>query len=78
MTTLQSATTRATFQNGRPGDRVTIRVPNGIGRNGLEFKEASGRVVMAFAGHLTLNMGGKFGRPGVATDANFVRIKRAA
>lgn len=62
------------------GDRVTILIPNGIGRNGVEWKEATGKAVIC--NHLrdpsnltvALNMGGKYGIPGVATPENIVAI----
>jgi hypothetical protein len=58
----------------RPGDRVVIRVPNGIGRNGIEWKEATGRAVMPGPAGWALNMGGRYGTPGVATPDNIVRV----
>jgi len=62
----------------RPGDRVTILIPNGIGRNGREYKEATGRAVMRSShGGWVLNMGGRFGTPGIAGEDNLVRIKKA-
>jgi hypothetical protein len=59
----------------RHGDRVTILVPNGIGRNGQEWKEATGRAVMRGPHGWALNMGGRYGRPGVATEKNIVAVK---
>ncbi len=61
-------------QNLRKGDRVTIRVPNGIGRNGVEWKESTGKVVIPSGTHAALNMGGPHGTPGVATPQNIVRV----
>lgn len=61
----------------RPGDRVTIRVPAGIGRNGVEWKEMTGRAVIISPGHVALNMGGKHGTPGVATSDNLVRVTKS-
>ena len=61
----------------RPGDRVTILIPNGRGRNGIEWKEKTGRCVIAPGRHqstATLNMGGQHGTPGVADERNLVRI----
>lgn len=58
------------------GDRVTILVPNGLGRNGPEFKEKTGRAVMRGPAGWVLNMGGPHGTPGVATEENTVRVKR--
>ena len=60
----------------RAGDRVTIRVPNGIGRNGVEWKESTGRAVMHSSnGGWVLNMGGRHGRPWIATNENIVRVR---
>lgn len=57
------------------GDKVTILVPNGIGRNGQEWKEKTGRAVMhASHGGWVLNMGGKYGTPGVADEGNTVAV----
>jgi hypothetical protein len=54
----------------RPGDRVTI-----VDRFG---KTHSGRAVMpCVAGGWVLNMGGRYGTPGIATDANTVAVKKA-
>lgn len=61
----------------RPGDRVTILVPNGFGRNGQEWKEATGRAVIISPGYVALNMGGRFGTPGVATEENLVSVRKA-
>jgi len=61
----------------RPGDRVTILVPNGIGRNGREYKEKTGRAVMRGPAGWVLNMGGRYGTPGIAGEDNLVRIKAA-
>lgn len=66
----------------RPGDRVTIRVPAGLsprnGRTEQDYAERTGRVVLKFAGHAVLNMGGANGTPGVATEDNIVRVKHNA
>lgn len=69
--------TQPLYMAARVGDRVTILVPNGIGRNGQEWKEATGRVVMKFATHCVLNMGGRFGTPGIASEHNTVRVRAA-
>jgi hypothetical protein len=60
--------------NIRPGDRVTILVPNGMGRNGQEYREATGRAVICSGTHVALNLGGLHGTPGVATPKNIVRV----
>lgn len=59
----------------KAGDRVTILVPNGIGRFGVEWKQATGRAVMLGTCGWVLNMGGRYGTPGVATEANLVSVK---
>tara|TARA_B100000614_G_scaffold262489_2_gene296242 strand:- start:5421 stop:5681 length:261 start_codon:yes stop_codon:yes gene_type:complete len=67
-----------------PNDRVTINVPNGRGRNGIEYKEKTGRAVICNhkrdPNNLTvaLNMGGPHGTPGVATVENIVKAPAAA
>lgn len=58
----------------RAGDKVTILVPNGIGRNGVEWKEKTGRAVMRGPAGWVLNMGGRYGTPGVATEESIVRV----
>jgi len=63
----------------RAGDRVTMLVPNGIGRNGVEWKAVTGRAVMPSAhGGWVLNLGGRFGTPGVVDDSNFVKVVKRA
>ncbi len=56
------------------GSRVTILVPAGIGRNGQEWKPKTGRAVMRGPAGWVLNMGGKYGTPGVATPENIVKV----
>jgi hypothetical protein len=69
----------------KPGDRVTIRVPAGIGRNGVEYTERTGRAVMRVDKiegpmhtvlHWVLNMGRRYGTLGIATTKNLVRVDR--
>lgn len=53
----------------RPGDRVTI-----VDRFG---KKHTGRAVMrSGAGGWVLNMGGKYGQPGLADRSNIVQVAR--
>lgn len=60
------------------GDKVTILIPNGIGRDGVEYRPKTGRAVMHSAnGGWVLNMGGRHGTPGIATVENTVRIQKA-
>lgn len=68
----------ALVESIRPGDRVTILVPNGFGRNGQEWKEKTGVARICSGTHVALNMGGRYGTPGVATPTNIVRVRRAS
>jgi hypothetical protein len=52
----------------RPGDRVTIENP--------QKQERSGRAVMRGPAGWVLNMGGRYGTPGIATESNIVSISR--
>jgi hypothetical protein len=61
----------------RPGDTVTIKVPSGFGRNGQEYSEAKGRAVMGNAHSWALNMGGRYGKPGIADAESIVSIRKA-
>ncbi len=70
------ATNRHILGMIQAGDRVTILIPNGIGRHGVEWKEKTGRAVMRGPHGWVLNMGGPHGTPGVATEENLVRVKR--
>jgi len=69
-------TAEAVISLTRPGDRVTILIPNGIGRDGQEWKEATGKAVICSGTHVALNMGGQHGTPGVATPENVIRSGR--
>lgn len=60
----------------KTGDRVTILVPNGIGRDGQEWKEKSGRAVMRGPYGWVLNMGGRYGTPGIASERSIVRVTK--
>jgi len=64
------------FARIRHGDRVTILRPAGVGRNGQEWQEATGRAVMRSAtGGWVLNMGGPHGTPGLADESNTIAVK---
>ena len=53
----------------RPGDRVTI-----VDRFGVE---RTGRAVMPSShGGWVLNMGGRYGTPGLADDSNVTRVRK--
>ena len=60
----------------RPGDEVTILVYAGLGRNGPEYVPKSGKAVICGPDRIALNMGGKYGKPGVAMANNIVAINR--
>lgn len=51
------------------GDRVTI-----VNRFGQEH---TGRAVMRGPSGWVLNMGGKHGTPGIATESNIVKVRKA-
>lgn len=59
----------------RVGSRVTILIPAGIGRQGIEYKEKTGRAVLRGPHGWVLNMGGRYGTPAVASESNIVRVK---
>ncbi len=62
----------------RGGDRVTALFPNGIGRNGREYKERTGTAnpLLIFPGsHVVINLGGRYGTPGVVDVNNIVSVK---
>lgn len=73
-------TPEALIASIRPRDTVTVLQPAGIGRNGREWKEATGKAVIC--NHLrdpsnlivALDMGGKHGTPGLATVRNIVAV----
>jgi hypothetical protein len=59
------------------GDRVTILVPAGFGRDGQEYKQKSGKAVMrSSSGGWVLNMGGRYGTPAVADGRNIVKVTK--
>lgn len=62
----------------RPGDRVTVLVPSGMGRDGQEYRKQTGTARIISPGCVALNMGGRFGTPGVATADNLVSVRRAS
>ena len=61
--------TAGILQYIHPGDRVTITTPQG--------QEVTGKAVMRGPSGWVLNMGGKHGRPGIATEENVVGVKPA-
>lgn len=56
-------------------DKVTIMVPAGRGRDGVEYKPKTGRARIKSEHGWALNMGGAHGTPGVATERNIVKVK---
>ena len=66
-----------TFNGLRLGDRVKFLVPAGIGRHGQEWAEKTGKVALAFGGHVVVNGGGRFGTPYVVNERNFLSAKRS-
>jgi len=72
---VMEATQMTLVESIKHGDKVTILVPNGIGRNGQEWKAKTGRAVMRGPHGWVLNMGGPHGTPGIASESNTVRVK---
>jgi hypothetical protein len=82
---------RATFDspaniiaNIRPGDRVTARFPNGKSidwttrKTVQDYAERTGTAVMrSSVGGWVLNMGGRFGTPGLVDEHNVVSVRKA-
>lgn len=60
----------------RHGDKVTILVPAGIGREGQEYAQRTGTAVMRGPHGWVLNLGGRFGTPAVASESNIVRVRK--
>lgn len=60
----------------RHGDRVTILVPAGIGREGQEYSKRTGRAMMRGPHGWVLDLGGRYGRPGIATEENIVSVRK--
>jgi hypothetical protein len=71
-------TTSELLHSIKPGDKVTILVHAGIGRNGPESKPRTGRAVMFNRVHdsWVLNMGGRYGTPGIAQVCNLVSVRK--
>ena len=69
MTTLAAPPVTSLFASIRPGDRVSILSPHGT--------RQTGRCVMKFSSHAVLNLGGRFGTPGIATDLNVCDVSPA-
>ena len=65
------------YEDIKHGDRVTCLIPNGRGRNGVEYKEKVGHAVMhSSTGGWVLNGGGRHGTPVLVDDENFVKATR--
>lgn len=72
---------KPTLGRARPGDLVTGRFPNGKsirrGRVVQDYKNRSGRVVLAYPDRLVLNMGGRYGTPGLVFADTLISVRRA-
>lgn len=66
--------TSTNFEDIKPRSKVTFLIPNGIGRNGVEYKEKTGRVVMRGTYGWVVNGGGRHGTPYVVEEKNFVSV----
>lgn len=60
----------------KAGDRITILIPAGIGRDGVEYRRVTGRAVMRGPYGWVNNIGGPHGTPKIATDQNIVKITK--
>ena len=67
-----------TFQDLNAGDRVRFMRTNGIGRNGVEWVEATGTVIkyLTFANHVVVATAGGRGTPYVVDATNFKAVVR--
>jgi hypothetical protein len=68
------------FQSIRFGDRVTILIHAGISMHGPKVKPAIGRAVMFNPKYncWVLNMGGRYGTPGIASVNNLVSVRHSS
>lgn len=57
----------------KPRSKITFLVYAGWGRNGAEYKEKTGQVVMSGPHGWVVNGGGPHGTPYVVNEKNFVR-----
>ncbi len=55
------------FSTIKPGCRVTIVTP--------QYQQRTGRAVMRGPAGWVLNMGGKHGTPGIATESNVIMVR---
>jgi len=75
---------RALVKSIMRGDRVTALFPAGKGlKDGKvvqEWKARTGTVnpLLIFAEHVVINLGGRYGTPGVVTAENIVSVSRPA
>lgn len=60
----------------KPRCTVTFLIHGGIGRNGVEWKEKTGKVVMSGPAGWVVDGGGRYGTPYVVDEKNFVRLGR--
>lgn len=75
---------RALLASVRTGDKVTALFPAGqSSRRGKVVQEWVPRTgtangLLIFQDHVVINLGGRYGTPGVVDASNIVRVKRAA
>lgn len=74
----------ALVQAIRGGDKVTALFPNGLklvdGKAVPEYKAKTGKAngLLIFKEHVVINLGGRFGTPGVVDASNIVKVTRSA
>lgn len=71
---------RALVKAIEAGDKVTALFPNGIGRDGPEWKERTGvaNALLIFPEHVVIDLGGRHGTAGVVDARNIVSVRRKA
>ena len=63
---------RKSFDQIKPRSLVTFLIPNGIGKDGVEYKQKKGRAVMRGPHGWVVNGGGRYGTPFVVSSENFL------
>ena len=75
---------RALVKSIQRGDKVTALFPNGKKLEGgkivQEWKARTGKVnpLLIFPEHVVIDLGGRFGTPGVVDASNIVSVRRPA
>ena len=65
-----------TFKDIQAGDTVHYQGYNGMGLNGPEYTPRRGRAVMKGPAGWVLNAGGRYGRPAICDESNFIKVTK--